>query len=162
MKRTPLKRKTPLKSNGCKLKRTPFKVKPKPKLVAAVKCIDLVQQLDKVFSQFIRLRDAGKDGYTKCISCGSYFKPELIQAGHYFSRRHMATRWDEDNVHAQCVFCNCHQHGNLKEYKPNLIEKIGQANFARLEIASKTIKHWSAEELKILIKYYTAKVKWLS
>lgn len=157
MKRTPLKRNTALKPNRCKLKRTPFKQKPVTKVKK--KSPDLVEQLDKVFSKFIRLRDAGENGYTVCISCGKKLPFELMQCGHFFPRWHMNTRWDEDNCHSQCVFCNCHNHGNLEAYKENLIKKIGQSAYARLEIAHNEIRKWSNNELKDLIKYYKKEIK---
>ena len=34
-----------------------------------------------------------------------------LQAGHFMSRKHYATRWDEDNVEVQCSACNVFRYG---------------------------------------------------
>lgn len=164
MKKTPLKRNTPLKSNGVKLKRTPFKRNPNTKLESkgiksTKKKQTITEQLDLVFSKYIRLRDSGLNGYTVCISCGKTFFFDQMQCGHYFTRRHMSTRWDEDNCHSQCVFCNCHEHGNLEGYKPNLIEKIGQERYDALCERVKETKQWSDDEIKEMIKRYKSLIK---
>ena len=62
---------------------------------------DLVRQLDDVFSKYIRLRDAMPNGYCRCISCGQIKPFHDFDAGHFYSRKHMGTRFDEDNVWAE-------------------------------------------------------------
>lgn len=65
----------------------------------------MVKKLDKVFSQYIRLRDAMPGGVFRCISCGRTLPIGRADCGHYFSRRHMSTRFDEDNCNAECSYC---------------------------------------------------------
>ena len=49
-----------------------------------------------------------------------------MHAGHKYSAgQHPITRFDEDNVHGQCIHCNTYLHGNLEDYRKNLINKIG-------------------------------------
>lgn len=43
---------------------------------------NLKNKLDTVFSRFIRLRDARKDGTFQCISCGSAFGSGGLRALH--------------------------------------------------------------------------------
>ena len=60
----------------------------------------LKDKLVKLFHKFIRERDKDKP----CISCGQY---TTLQAGHFYSGGHYsALRFDEDNVHGQCLRCN--------------------------------------------------------
>lgn len=66
---------------------------------------DLKAKLDKEFSLFIRLRDAMPNGYFRCISCGQIKPFTQADCGHYFSRTHLATRFDENNCHAECRHC---------------------------------------------------------
>ena len=73
------------------------KVKKKP---------NLIEKLDKVFSLFIRYRDAMPNGYFQCISCGQIKRFEQADCGHYINRQHMNTRFDEMNCNAQCRHCN--------------------------------------------------------
>ena len=123
----------------------------------------LVKKLDKVFSQYIRLRDSDTNGYCRCISCGKIHYWKEIQNGHYMSRRYLSTRFDEMNCNAQCVACNIFNQGNIQMYRQNLIKKISEKNVDYLEYKAKGITvHYSAFELEQLIKYYTVLVKKLS
>ena len=65
----------------------------------------LVKKLDKVFSQYIRLRDAFPNGTFRCISCGKIKPFDQSDCGHYHSRRHMSTRFDEENCNSECRYC---------------------------------------------------------
>lgn len=122
---------------------------------------ELIQRLDRVFSLYIRHRDA-EDGYCRCISCGRVGHVNDMQCGHFFSRSNMSTRWDEDNCHAQCPTCNCTLLGNLGAYRDALIDKIGVWRIESLRTRSREVRKWSEAELKEKIKYYTEKVKQLS
>lgn len=76
----------------------------KKKLVPIPK---LVKKLDDVFQMVIRYRD----NFT-CITCGRKFQSgerQQLHAGHYISRGVYSTRWDEENVNAQCAGCNLKQ-----------------------------------------------------
>lgn len=122
---------------------------------------DLVKKLDRVFSLYIRLRDAMPGGLTKCISCG-HIKPfSSMDAGHYISRTHMATRFSEYNVHSECSYCNRFRADHLIDYRENLIRKIGQNMYDILLWQGKQTKKWSDFELQQLIVYYTEQVKTL-
>ena len=65
----------------------------------------LIEKCDTWFSKYIRLRDAEPNGYFRCISCGKVKAFRKADCGHYFSRTHMATRYDEDNCNAECSYC---------------------------------------------------------
>lgn len=133
--------------------------KPKKRQVSQA---TLVKKLDKVFSQYIRLRDAFPNGTFRCISCG-HIKPfEQADAGHYHSRRHMSTRFDEENVSSECRACNRFSADHLIGYRENLIRKIGIQRFQLLEVKAHSTKKWSCFELEQLIKYYSVLVKKLS
>lgn len=116
---------------------------------------DYIKKLDKVFSLYIRLRDAYPNGMFRCISCGQIKPFSQADAGHYFSRTHMNTRYDEDNVNSECRFCNRFKADHLISYRENLIKRIGEQRYDNLEWKSHQTKKWSDFELKELIKYYT-------
>ena len=119
---------------------------------------DLVKKLDRIFSQYIRLRDVMPNGYGRCISCGKIKHYKDLDAGHFFGRTHMSTRFDEDNVSAECRFCNRMSADHLIAYQTNLIRKIGMARFEMLGVKAHQSKKWSDFELEALIKHYTAEV----
>ena len=66
---------------------------------------NLIKKLDKYFALYIRLRDVMPSGYFRCISCGRIKPFEEGDCGHFHSRIHMATRFDEDNCNAECRYC---------------------------------------------------------
>ncbi len=129
---------------------------------AGRKPADLTKKLDKVFSAYIRLRDAMPNGCFRCISCGQIKRFEQGDCGHYHSRTHMATRWEPDNCHMECRACNRASADHLIGYRRNLVEKIGLDRMARLEMMARSTKHWLDFELQEKIDYFTREVKRLS
>ncbi|MCD8135623.1 MAG: recombination protein NinG [Parabacteroides gordonii] len=144
------------------IKRTKAKKKDKPLPlfdkagVTVKKKPDLKAKLDKEFSLFIRLRDAMPNGYFKCISCGQMKPFEQADCGHYFSRTHLSTRFDENNYHAECRHCNRFKADHLEGYRENLIEKIGQQKFILLKGKASRSSKMTDFEYEQLIKYYKA------
>jgi hypothetical protein len=127
------------------------KAKLKAELMTVQDYIKIAQQ---VFNKFIRLRDAGEN----CISCN---KPALKEnAGHFYNaNNHWNVRFNEDNVHLQCEYCNTYLHGNLIEYRENLITKIGFYKFSILKHESEKTRKFTIQELKEMIACYKKKIK---
>lgn len=122
----------------------------------------LINKLDKVFSLYIRLRDVMPSGYVRCISCGQIKKFEDVDCGHFHSRTHMATRFDEDNCNAECKYCNRFSGDHLIGYQRNLIQKIGRGRFDLLNVKAHSTKHYLDCELEEMIKQYSIEVRKLS
>ena len=118
----------------------------------------LKEKLDKIFSQYIRLRDSDENGYCKCISCGSVHFWKDTHNGHYENRSHMATRFNERNCNAQCVKCNIFEDGNLKGYKRGLIRKYDIAVIGYLEAKRQSYCKITVGEYRELIGLYTKRV----
>ena len=118
-----------------------------------------IAKLDRVFSEYIRLRDSDKNGYGKCITCGKVIHWKDGDAGHAINRAHMSTRFDEMNVHLQCRHCNRFREGEIVEYSMALVKKYGQA---RLDILLAK-KHFQSKmgdfEANQLIEHYKNLVK---
>ena len=120
----------------------------------------LKAKLDKVFSEYIRLRDLHADNSTfTCISCGRIKGKEQMDAGHFWNRVHTATRWDEKNVHGECRYCNRFDENHLLKYKEHLIAKIGQQEYDLMEMRKNSMSKVGDFEAKVLIKYYQDKIK---
>lgn len=96
------------------------------------------------------------NGYFRCISCAQIKPYEQADCGHFHSRRHMATRFDEDNAHAECRACNRFSADHLIHYEKNLKSKIGQQRFDKLAWRASQAKKWTDFELIELTKYYKA------
>lgn len=131
----------------------------KPKKKSSPSLSTLVDRLDTVFSRYIRLRDAMPSGMFRCISCGKIKPIEQADCGHFHSRTHMSTRFDEDNCHAECRYCNRFSADHIIGYRENLIKKIGEQRFMLLDIKAYETKKWSHFELEQLAKYYRALVQ---
>lgn len=117
----------------------------------------LKKQLDIVFNRYIRQRDSIEGGTEFiCIACGKRKPMSLCHASHFWAKGgHSAVRWDEDNVHAGCSACNTFLHGNLLEYRENLIKKIGKERFDRLANRRHNEAKLDRGTLEILIKKYS-------
>lgn len=161
MRRTPLKRYTPLRAKTLLRAKSHLKSKTTLKQKSDSKKAKLIAQLDNIFSQFVRLRDSDEHGRAICISCQRELPYEYMQAGHFYPRTHMATRWDEDNVHSECVTCNCFTSDHLIKYKGNLIKKIGTEAFERITKLHNQPRNFDECELQMMIAYYKQKVKML-
>ncbi|HYG84552.1 MAG TPA: recombination protein NinG [Verrucomicrobiae bacterium] len=120
----------------------------------------LIKKATQVFNKYIRERDSNGDSFT-CISCGELKSLKQIQAGHYLSAGHNGVvRFNEDNVHAQCIRCNTYLSGNQLKYRENLIKKIGSERLELLERIAKQSGHrWDRFGLIHLIETYKQKIK---
>ena len=115
---------------------------------------DWMKEAQKVFNQYIRLRDKHKP----CVSCDSKLGVKF-DAGHYFSSVHKAVTFDEDNVHGQCVACNQYKHGNLLNYQIGIEKRIGADRLLTLHEKAYQTRKYSVDELQQLIKTYKQKIK---
>jgi len=118
--------------------------------------------LDRIFSEYIRLKDA-KDGIVRCYTCGAFKHWKEVDAGHYISRTHKATRWDKRNVHVQCKKCNSTmdwgRKGNLDEYALRLLKDYGQEVLETLNRAKWIPTKIDAFQVLAMIKHYKEEVK---
>jgi len=117
----------------------------------------LVKKLDVIFSQYIRLSNSNSRGYCKCVTCGKegHWKNGGIQAGHFMSRKHYSTRWDERNVKPQCVSCNMFRSGEQYKFSQYLGNNLSE----ELQLKSNIITKFTSDELQDMIDSYSAKVK---
>lgn len=116
-------------------------------------------KLDRIFSEYIRLRDADNNGYIRCISCGKVVFWKDADNGHFINRKHMSLRFSETNCNAQCRACNRFDEGNMTGYNLGMIKKIGQQAVDLLILAKNNVNKISDAEYKVLISYYQQKVK---
>ncbi len=118
---------------------------------------DYLKMLQVVFNSFIRLRD--KD--LPCITCSTQKNIEYA-AGHFYPTTYQYLRFNEDNVHKQCnKACNMMLRGNLLEYRPALIKKIGIERVEALDNTRHLELRLSIPEIKELIIIYKQKLKQL-
>lgn len=115
----------------------------------------LKKELDKYFSLFIRLRAANEYGMVQCFTCGIVrgYK-DGMQNGHFQSRKHLATRFDEENCQVQCIKCNIFDSGQQYLFSLRLDEKYGEGTAEELEFLAKATLKISRVEYEERVSYY--------
>lgn len=89
------------------------------------------------FSKFIRLRDCDGSEYGHCFTCGKLKHWKDLHAGHFQSSGYPSTKFDEKNVHIQCVKCNTYLEGQKDLYAINLDKKYGKGTAQSLQVKAK-------------------------
>lgn len=95
---------------------------------------ELILDLDRVVSRYIRLRDMEKDGKITCYICENRIRWEKAHAMHYIARQHLGTRFLLANLKSGCYDCNVTKRGNLVEYAK------------KLELETPDITEWLIEQ----------------
>lgn len=108
-----------------------------------------LKEAQAAFNAFIRHRDK----HLPCVSCGR-FHTGSWDAGHFRSvGAAPQLRFNEDNVHRQCVPCNQHKSGNAVEYRINLIKRIGVDRVEFLEGAHDPARYTIEDAIRIKAEY---------
>lgn len=84
----------------------------------------LVAELDRLTSVVVRRRDR------RCVTCG---ETRRLQCSHFYSRRHLALRFDLRNCNAMCAECNRRHNADPSEYFRFMNERYGEAEVAELD-----------------------------
>lgn len=95
-----------------------------------------IDKADKVFSQYIRLRDK------KCLRCGSPVQfnakglPVTHQASHFQGRGKENTRFSPDNVCTLCTGCHMYFTAHPYEHTEWQVKRLGQDKVDQVILAS--------------------------
>lgn len=121
--------------------------------------VKLDADLWKVFSKYIRSKDADWKGQVACFTCGKIDDYRAMDAGHYIPKAitNSYLKFYEKNVNPQCVSCNRWLNGNYEVYKQKLIEKYGVGIIQEFN-SLRSKPPLTITEFKDKIKYYS---QWL-
>jgi hypothetical protein len=119
-----------------------------------VKRSTLVKKLDAVFSQYIRQKDSVNEIAT-CVTCGKKDNWKKLQCGHFQSRRHYSTRWEESNVGVQCYGCNITNQGQQFLFA----KYLGFYKAEQMVLKSKQSVKFTDADLIEKIEYYQSLLK---
>ena len=114
----------------------------------------LVKKLDAIFSKYIRWYYADANGYVECYTCGVTKPVKEMQAGHFQSRRHYATRWHTNNCRVQCQKCNIWEQGQQFIFGNKLKAEIGDVKFNELIQLSNSTAKYTQQDYEDMIAYY--------
>lgn len=91
---------------------------------------------DRLFSQFIRLRDGECRKCHSSVSYNSNGDPISHQASHFQGRRKEATRFDPENVDCLCFYCHSYFTANPYEHVQWQIATKGQQRVTEIIVRS--------------------------
>jgi hypothetical protein len=98
----------------------------------------LVAELDRLTSLIVGRRDR------RCVTCGCR---RNLQCSHFYSRRHLATRFDLRNCNAMCVDCNRRHNSDPTPYLRFMNERYGLEVVAELDRMRAETQKVTDEEL---------------
>lgn len=122
----------------------------------------LEKKLDYAFKRWIRFRDTEEAQgirWGKCCSCGKNCPFDELDGGHFINTRWRATRWHEENVHAQCRSCNRFDEGNAVGYTLFMVDKYGRERVEYLHALSRTYAGFTDSEGELMLKDYRQRLK---
>lgn len=120
---------------------------------------------DIAFSRYIRKRDADAQGNCTCPLCLYQDHWQDFSCGHYIKRRHLSTRWCEDNAFAICPACNFMMEGStplLGRYGKWITMEIGPERWKNLMQLKMNGEKFSQRTVNEIAKYYREKFKSLA
>ena len=118
------------------------------------------KRADKVFSEYIRKRDTIR-AKPICATCNEFIDFKTSDAGHFIARNYAATRFDEQNVNAQCRRCNRFQSGRQYEHGRYIDKLYGQGTAEKLLIKSKMLCKRTIFDYEQIIEQYKKKIECL-
>lgn len=116
---------------------------------------DHLKLTERVVNHYILVRDADEP----CISCGTRADIQYA-AGHYRTVKAAGhLRFCPANLHKQCNRnCNSGLSGNIYEYRPALIVRIGLERFEAIE-NNNTPRRWTIEEAKEIRAHFAEETR---
>ena len=112
----------------------------------------------KLFSEYIRRRDANDDGDVECITCHAIKPWKSMQAGHFIDGRTNSILFEEDGCHAQCYSCNMFKAGNKVEYFRYMQKRYGDVRIDELRVLRSQTLKFTESDLEEKIEYLKAKI----
>jgi hypothetical protein len=116
---------------------------------------DWKKKVQTVFNKYIRLRDINRG----CVSCDTPLQNRKFDAGHFYATTYEGLRFNELNVHGQCVPCNRNMHGNIHEYRKRITNRISQDELQWLDDNRHIKLKLNKVELEELYNHYKQKIK---
>ena len=109
----------------------------------------------KMFSEYIRRRDADYAGRVSCYTCGLRMHWKSAHAGHAIGGRHHAVLFDPEICRPQCYRCNVPMRGQYPIFAAKLIREYGLEWFeAKLQGAHHRVVKLTPADLEGLIERY--------
>lgn len=114
-----------------------------------------IDPLDKLFSQYIRLRAMTRvDGCERCLTGKVNYKS--LHCAHFDGRGHRSIRWDEDNAAGLCPGCHIYLDSHPLEKVEWFKKHLGEESFNLLQHRARML---DKPDKKLFTVYYQNKIK---
>ena len=117
---------------------------------------------DRWFSKYIRLRDSDSNGFCRCVTCDKAKHWKEMDAGHFQSRRYLATRYDEHNCAAQCQNCNQWNSGEQYRFGKEIDLRYGEGTALEIENKARSLTKMTKQEVMELAREFKDMAEQLS
>ena len=115
-------------------------------------------KLWRVFSEYIRRSHANNEICT-CVTCGVQDHWKNMDCGHFISRNHKATKFNESNVAPQCKKCNRFLGGRQFEFGLWIDKTYGPGKANYLLVRSRSTMKFTQFDIDEMTKYYKTLLK---
>lgn len=114
-----------------------------------------------LMQRLVRLKAKGVDDFVQCVTCGTKKHWKEMQGGHFISRRWLATKLLEENIHPQCPCCNGPLRGNMIAYTLYMQDTYGREFVEELQKLKHEVKKYTRAELEEIIRELKQRIKGL-
>ena len=108
----------------------------------------------KLFSEWIRRKDADEGGTTYCVTCRKPVFWKEAHAGHFVPGRTNAVLFHPEIVHPQCQVCNIWKGGAYHDYTLFMLDKYGREKVEEFLSLRRQVKKYTRSDLEELIQQY--------
>ena len=115
-----------------------------------------IDAADKIFSQYIRLRDKECRRCHSPVQYNAKGEPVSHQASHFQGRRKESTRFDEENVDCLCTGCHMYFTANPGEHYQWQVKTKGQKTVDLIILRSNTYMKRDRQMAKL---YWSQRLK---
>lgn len=113
----------------------------------------------KLFSEWVRRKDADEGGSERCFTCGVPKHWKELQCGHAIPGRHNAVLLDEEICRPQCPRCNVWMGGNYPIFTTKLIKEKGMDWWENKLSGARAIVKLTRGDYEGLIEMYKKKLE---
>lgn len=115
------------------------------------------KKADKWFSIYIRLRDSDWQGYARCITTGQKKHWKELDCGHFQTRQHLMTRWNELNCNAQSKMANGPLGGMQYEHGLAIDRRYGKGTADQMVALARTTRKFTIGDILDIADKYKEK-----
>jgi hypothetical protein len=112
----------------------------------------------KLFSEYIRRKDADEGGTVYCYTCRKPIFWKEAHAGHFVPGRTNAVLFNEAVVKPQCVGCNIFRGGAYHDFTLRMVDEVGREKVDELLALRHKVVKFTRSDIEEMIETYKGKL----